>query len=342
MTSRIGVERDNIRSGLANAIEEGDVAQAVQIVANHPHRDRANAGRIGQVLRCPPCESLDLPGAATHPEYPRVMMVAAYEALDSGDTDRADALCHQALEAADGLPTPLEGPPLEIDALTLRAETSLAAGAYADAVPAYTRAAEPPPTATRDCRHFLRLQREQRPTGWRRSKGSDRQSASASINWPDRSGVPGAIVIALNSLALTLVDSDPERARYPSPGEHRTQQHARPGNRTGVRHRSVGCRAAPGLEPGPRAGRPGDAHVPGIMNPLHSAPCLAECARALAEDRPEVAGVLTGSRVCRLPARRATSRHRESDGRAAGRYSRQFHLPGAARNARTRRGGSRR
>ena len=33
----------------------------------------------------------------------------------------------------------------------------------------------------------------------------------------------------------------------------------------------------------------------GIMNPLHSAPCFAECARALVEDRPEVAGVLLGA-----------------------------------------------
>jgi hypothetical protein len=33
----------------------------------------------------------------------------------------------------------------------------------------------------------------------------------------------------------------------------------------------------------------------GIMNPLHSAPCFAESARALVEDRPEVAGVLLGA-----------------------------------------------
>jgi N-acetylmuramic acid 6-phosphate (MurNAc-6-P) etherase len=32
-----------------------------------------------------------------------------------------------------------------------------------------------------------------------------------------------------------------------------------------------------------------------IMNPMHSAPCLAECARAFAQDRPEVAGVLNGA-----------------------------------------------
>jgi hypothetical protein len=33
----------------------------------------------------------------------------------------------------------------------------------------------------------------------------------------------------------------------------------------------------------------------GITNPLHSAPCFAECARALVEERPEVAGVLQGA-----------------------------------------------
>ncbi len=45
----------------------------------------------------------------------------------------------------------------------------------------------------------------------------------------------------------------------------------------------------------------------GIMNPLHSAPCFAECARALVEDRPEVAGVLQGAayNAFRLAAPRA-------------------------------------
>jgi hypothetical protein len=33
----------------------------------------------------------------------------------------------------------------------------------------------------------------------------------------------------------------------------------------------------------------------GIMNPMHSAPCIGECARALAEDQPEAAGVLQGA-----------------------------------------------
>ena len=133
-------ERDNIRSGLTNAIEEGDVEQAVRSWPTIPTAIAQTPAR-GQCVG-PRLASSRLTRCRKHPDYPRVMMVAAYEALDSGDTDRADALCHQALEVANELPTPLEGPPLEIDALALRAEDFVAAGAYADAVRAYTRAAE--------------------------------------------------------------------------------------------------------------------------------------------------------------------------------------------------------
>ena len=333
MTSRIGVERDNIRSGLINAIEEGDVAQAVQIVANHPHRDRANASRIGQVFTVPALRVLDLPGAATHPDYPRVMMVAAYEALDSGDTDRADTLCHQALEVADGLPTPLEGPPLEIDALTLRAETSLAAGAYADAVRAYTRAAElaadgyPGIAAI-----FFAYSVSSALLG-----GGDLNEATAraerAISLARRSGVPGAIVIALNSLALTLVDSDPEQA-------HTLLQESI------ERGSTPGQEIAPGFVTAAlAAGRLRDWKLTlalagramhmyrGIMNPLHSRSMPRMVCACAGRGPARGCRGTTGSRVCRLPARCAASRHGESDGRAAGRYPRQLRLPGSARDA---------
>ena len=104
--------------------------------------------------------------------------------------------------------------------------------------------------------------------------------------------MPGAIVIALNSLALTLVDSDPEQAHT-------------------LLQESVERGSTPGQEIAPgfvtaalAAGRLRDWKLTlalagramhmyrGIMNPLHSGPCLAWCARALAEDRPEIAGVL--------------------------------------------------
>ena len=59
-------------------------------------------------------------------------------------TDVLDALCHQALEAANGSPDAVGGPrPLEMAARRHFAPRHRsAAGAYADAVRAYTRAAE--------------------------------------------------------------------------------------------------------------------------------------------------------------------------------------------------------
>ena len=141
MTSRVSVERDNIRSDSRMRSMPATLRGLSDRGQPSPPRSREREpdrpGVLSSGLRV-----LDLPGAAQHHDFPRVLMVAAYEALDSGDNDRVDTLCRQALKAASGLPTPLEGPPIEIDAFTLRAEASLAAGAYADAVAAYTHAAE--------------------------------------------------------------------------------------------------------------------------------------------------------------------------------------------------------
>jgi predicted ATPase/class 3 adenylate cyclase len=293
---RLSVERDNIRSALANAVEAGDVALAVQIVANHPHRDRANPGRIGQVYVLPASRVLGMPGAAQHPEYPRLLMVAAYEALDSLDQERANVLSRQALEAARAKGTPIEGPPLEIDVLTLQAEASIAAGAYADAVAAYTQAAELATTNGYQgvAAIFLAYSVSSDLLG-----GGDPGEATAraerSMMLARQSDMPGAIVIALNALALTLVASDPDRART-------------------LLLESAERSTLPSQEIAPAfitasmaAGRLRDWNLSltlagramhmyrGIMNPLHSAPCFAECARALVEDRPEVAGVLLGA-----------------------------------------------
>jgi tetratricopeptide (TPR) repeat protein len=290
---RLGVERDNVRSALANAIDAGDVARAIQIVANHPHRDRANAQHIGQVYVLPASRVLDLPGATEHPDHPRLLMVAAYEALDSLDQERADTLSQQALDAAKAQGTSLEGPPLEIDVLTLKAESSLAAGRYDDAVLAYTRAAE---LASADgylgvAAIFLAYS-----VSSDLLRGGELEEATAraeqSMALARQSDMPGAIVIALNVLALALVDSDPRRARalLQESAELSTQpgQEIAPGFVTA-------CLAAGRLEDWTLtltlAGRAMFMYR-GIMNPLHTAPCLAACARALAEERPDVAGVL--------------------------------------------------
>ena len=293
---RLSVERDNVRTALGNAVEAGDVSRAVQIVANHPHRDRANPGRVGQVYVLPAIRVLEMPGVAEHPEYPRLLMVAAYEALDSLDPERAEVLARQALEAAEATGAPLEGPPLEIDVLTLQAEASIAAGAYADAVAAYTQAAERASASGYPAIAAIYLSYSVSSDllgGGDLGQATTR--ADRSLTWARESGMPGAIGIALNCLALTLVDSDPDRARalLLESAERCTQP---------------GQEIAPALiTAAMAAGRLRDWSLAltlagramymyrGIMNPLHSAPCFAECARALVDDRPEVAGVLQGA-----------------------------------------------
>ncbi|OBK76342.1 adenylate/guanylate cyclase domain-containing protein [Mycobacterium sp. 1164985.4] len=288
---QVGLERDNIRSALANAIAANDVGHAVQIVANHPHRHRANANRIGQMWSVPASEVIAIPGAAEHPEFPRVLMVAAYEALDSGDPRRAAVYCRQALDSAQYVV--LEGPPLAIDAYTLRAEESLARGSYTEAVQAYSQAAElaeangyPGIAAI-----FLAYSVSSALLG---SMDSDAATARAerAMVLARRSDMPGATVIALNALALSLVDTDPERSRALL-------------DESAQRCSSPSQEIAPGfITASLVAGRLRDWPLTlslagramymyrGIMNPMHSAPCLAECARALAETRPDVAAVL--------------------------------------------------
>ncbi len=293
---RLSIERDNVRTALANAVEAGDVARAVQIVANHPHRDRAGVGRVGQVYVLPAIRVLEMPGAADHPEYPRLLMVAAYEALDSLQPERADVLARQALDAARAKGVPLEGPPLEIDVLTLQAESSLGAGAYAEAVAAYTQAAEHAAEYgyLGIAAIYLSYSVSVDLLGGG-DLGQVTERAERSLMLARQSEMPGAIVIALNCLSLTLVDSDPDRARA-------------------LLHESAKRSTQPGGEIAPAfitasmaAGRLRDWSLAltlagramymyrGIMNPLHSAPCFAECARALVEDLPEVAGILQGA-----------------------------------------------
>jgi hypothetical protein len=110
-----------------------------------------------------------------------------------------------------------------------------------------------------------------------------------------RSGMPGATVIALNSMAMTLAERDPHRAKA-------------------VLRESVVLASTPGQEVATGflmaalvATRLGDWQVAlalsartmvlwrWVQSLMAAAPSLGVCARALAEDRPEVAGVLRGA-----------------------------------------------
>ena len=107
--------------------------------------------------------------------------------------------------------------------------------------------------------------------------------------------MPSAIVLSLNSLALTLVEHDPKRART-------------------LLHESVDRGSTPGAESSTGfltgclvASRLRDWSLTlaltartiylyrWSMASLPAATCLAECARAFADDRPELAGVLQGA-----------------------------------------------
>ena len=107
--------------------------------------------------------------------------------------------------------------------------------------------------------------------------------------------MPGATVLALNSLALALVDHDPRRARAA------LRESIELGNRPGQEIASGLLTAA--LVAGRLRDWPLSLALAGETLYLwrwssalmQSAPCLALCGRALVEDRPEVAGVLRGA-----------------------------------------------
>ena len=291
---QVNRERDNIRAALANAIETGDTALAVQLVADHPHQ-QMTASPIGEVLWIPASRVLDMPGADQEPGYPRVLVVAAYNAYTTGDWHAVDEWSREALEA-ERASLSRRRPRIEMDVPHLQAMVSLAAGAYADAVSGFAHAAEmadadgyPGLAAT-----YLAnsVNSALLGGGWTHDTTTRAEEAVALAR---RSGMPGAIVMSLNSLALALAEQDAKRARVLL--QESLELSCKPGEEisSGL---LTSCLVA---------GRLQDwqltltltartMHVwRWYVTPLQAAPCLALCARAFAEDRPDVAGVLQGA-----------------------------------------------
>ena len=102
-------------------------------------------------------------------------------------------------------------------------------------------------------------------------------------------------MLSLNALALTLVEHDPERARALL--QESIQRGSTPGEEVSQGFLTA-CLAAGRL-------RDWDLTLAltartmylyrWSITPLQAATCLAECARALADARPEIAGVLQGA-----------------------------------------------
>jgi hypothetical protein len=296
----LNLDRDNVRLALNTAIERDNGSLAVQLVAKHPNRHGVwGATQVGAVLSEPIHRVLELPDAHESPEYPRALMVAAYQTFwteGAGDWAAAHDLCRRALTAEQKRAAPSQGPHIEMDARNLRALASFSAGAYADAIDAYTQAAE---VARADgysgvAATYLAYSANARLLG---GLGPEEAIADAedSVTLARQSGMPAAIVQSLTMLALTLAEHDPPRARALLDesielGGFFTDDFT--GNFVN------GCMVA---------GRLRDWQLTLNLtaramqvwrwdrSPLWAAIMFAECARAVAEENPEVAGTLRGA-----------------------------------------------
>jgi predicted ATPase len=292
---RIKVEYDNIRSALSYAVDSGNAALAVRIVASQPHQEKAE-GPTGEVLRLDAGPVLALPGAAVEIGYPSVLLSAAYNLQATGRWDRVEELCAQAVDAEKHLGGSNRTHRIEMDVRSLQAQRALAGGEYAEAVAKYNQAAE---LASVDgyaglAAVFLAYGVQCAELG---GIGTEEtiETAETAVALARRSGMPGAIVLSLNALALSLVEKDASRARI-------------------VLRESIERALTPGQEVSSGvltatlvAGRLRDWHVTldlagktmrlwrWSVALMQSAPCLSLCARAMAEDRPEAAGILRGA-----------------------------------------------
>ncbi len=266
-------------------------------MADQPFQERAE-GPTGEVVALPALQVLDLPGAAQEPGYPLALLVAAYVAQHTGDWDTVHELCRRALEAERRGTASRHGGRIEMDVRNLQAQASLAGNDYADAVSGYNHAAE-----LAAANGYLGLAAIYLAYGVSSAVlGSvaleqAAQMAEKAVALARRSGMPSAIVISLNSLALVSVDRDPARSRA-------------------LLRESLDLATTPGEEISSGiitaamvAGRLRDWELALTLAArtmylwrwnialMQSAPCLALCARAVAERLPEVAGVLRGSAI---------------------------------------------
>jgi hypothetical protein len=293
-TRLIKLERDNFLAALAKAVDSGDASAAIELVASYPIQYRAE-GTTGEVFVVDVAPVLNMPGASEQPAYPSALVVAAYKAQSIGDWRRVNELCRQALEAEERLGA-LHGPRIEMETCSLQAQNFLATGAYSDAISAYARAAE---LAEADeylgmTAIFLAYKVSCALLGGIAAKEME-STVEESVALARRSRMPGAMVISLNSMAMTLAERDPNRAKA-------------------VLRECVELASTPGQEVATGflmaalgATRLGEWQIAlalagrtmllwrGVQTFMAAAPSLAVCARALAQARPEVAGVLRGA-----------------------------------------------
>ncbi len=292
---QMNLERDNVRVALATAIDTSNAPLAVQLMAYHPHHH--GYGGTGEVFKIeiPAERVLELPHARDEIGYPRVLMAAAWHAYIRGDFLRANQLRRQAVEADSALMATTDRPRVELDSCNLTAMAALATGDYSGAVAAYRRGAELAIADGYPGLAAINLAVSVNTALLGGDSDGAIPSAEEALKLARQSGMHGAIVLTLSSLALALADSDPARARALL--EEVVQRSANPGDATPSAVLSAAMAAArlSDWELTTTLGALSMQLERWMMVPLQVAPCLAVFARALAERKPEVAGVLQGA-----------------------------------------------
>jgi hypothetical protein len=178
---------------------------------------------------------------------------------------------------------------------------SLAKGDYAGSVAAFNHAAE---LAVRDGYPGLAAMYIADAVNTGLLGGGDPRQLAAkaeeSVALARSSGMPGAIGLSMNSLALALATEDPVKARALL--EESLQRTGTPGEEVPSALLTA-CLVAGRLHDWPLTLALSARTIylwRWYMAPMQSAPCLALCARALAEDRPGLAGVLQGASYAAL------------------------------------------
>jgi predicted ATPase/class 3 adenylate cyclase len=320
LARRLNVERGNIRAALNNAIDIGDTTLAVRLAADNPNLQTNAATPMGEVLLIPATRVLEMPGAQDVPGYSRVLMLGAWLTLINGLYEEAEKLCQQALDAERRLAHPLPGPRIDVDAWVLKAHTALSIGAYDEAVTAYQLAGD---LAKEDGYLGLASVYLAYCVSTAMLGGHTAEelvgTAEEAVTLARRSQMPGADVLSLNAMALTLVDRDRERAGALL--DESIDRAATPGAEipTGLLTAClVACRLRHWdltLWLGARA-----LYLWRWNNSLlQAATSFAQCARAFADERPEVAGVLQGAAYAAFHAAGSvTSIQREAGATSSG------------------------
>ena len=205
LARQLDIERSNIRVALNNAIDTGDTALAVRLAADNPicrpmrpHRwGAADPGipsaRHARGVRC----SRLLPrvdvGGLAHPHQRRLR--------------RGGETLQQALMTERRLAHPLPGPRIEVDAWVLKAHTALSIGSYDEAVTAYQHAGD---LAKEDgylglASVYLAYCVSTAMLGGQPA-GKLAETAEESVTLARQSRMPGADVLSLNAMALTLAE----------------------------------------------------------------------------------------------------------------------------------------